>query len=440
MKRSGVLSLTTEAGLRLFDAALEREDAQLAAVAFNRAALSDAGELLPPIMHKLVREDRLNSPSRTSLLLDRLAGLADADRHTELLAYTKARVAEVAGLAPESIRADQPFLELGFDSLMSVELRNRLARDTRVPLAPAAMLEHPTAAGLATLLDEALAATLRREASRGTPSGPSPGGGNPLAALVAQARAAGQGATALELFELGLRMRMQEPGFATAFPAVSFAPGSEGRERLLCFPSLVPPNDTVQFARLAAELKGRFDVQATRYSGYKRGEGLYGSVSEFIEAQVDAIANAGAAPSGLVAYSSGAIVAHAVAHALEERGTPAKFLVLLDSPDLREKFLSPEQILALMWAQGEPSDAELTACYAYLRMWGDVPLPHLQTRVLFVRASEETPLVGHVTSSDTPGRWQARDTRAIATNHPGLVASHAHITAQVIQQWLEQVA
>ncbi|CAM5238542.1 6-deoxyerythronolide-B synthase EryA1, modules 1 and 2 [Streptomyces antimycoticus] len=72
-------------------------------------------------------------------LAQRLAGLDGAARHTELLRTVREHIAAVAGhVDPAGIDPERPLQELGFDSLMSVELRNRLstAAGTRLPADP----------------------------------------------------------------------------------------------------------------------------------------------------------------------------------------------------------------------------------------------------------------------------------------------------------------
>ena len=58
----------------------------------------------------------------------------------------------VLGFAPEEIDVDLAISNLGFDSMMALELKNRIARDLQVIIPLVRFLEGPSVAGLAVVV------------------------------------------------------------------------------------------------------------------------------------------------------------------------------------------------------------------------------------------------------------------------------------------------
>ncbi|WP_329141949.1 MULTISPECIES: type I polyketide synthase [unclassified Streptomyces] len=88
-----------------------------------------------------------------------LAGRSETDQERVLVTLVRTHVAGVLGYdAVDAIDPKRAFSELGFDSLMAVELRNRLCLATGTQLPATLLFDHPTAAALARHLRKQVAA------------------------------------------------------------------------------------------------------------------------------------------------------------------------------------------------------------------------------------------------------------------------------------------
>ncbi|MEU9587151.1 type I polyketide synthase [Streptomyces werraensis] len=162
--RSGVLEISAAEGMELFDAALVSERALLVPVKLDlRTVRADAsaGAAVPHLLRGLVRTGRqqaravAGTTGEGSLLSDRLAGLVPAEQETLLLDLVRAQAAVVLGhTEPGGVRADMAFKDAGFDSLTSVELRNRLREATGLKLPPTLVFDYPSPQALARYLRE----------------------------------------------------------------------------------------------------------------------------------------------------------------------------------------------------------------------------------------------------------------------------------------------
>ncbi|MEI5519550.1 type I polyketide synthase [Streptomyces brasiliscabiei] len=168
MRRSGVLPLSAEDGLALFDTALtaRREGHRtLLPVRLDTAALGRAGGPVPALLRELVRRPttgagpgaETSARDEVSGELRRLVGADDQERRRILLDLVRRTVAEVLGHTDSSaVAPGRPFSDLGLDSLTAVELRNRLGAVTRLRLPATLVFDHPTAQELARYVDGAL--------------------------------------------------------------------------------------------------------------------------------------------------------------------------------------------------------------------------------------------------------------------------------------------
>ncbi|MFD8201512.1 SDR family NAD(P)-dependent oxidoreductase, partial [Streptomyces sp. NPDC059701] len=170
MARGGLMPFSSEEGLALLDAAGNLAEAVVVPARLDTAALTDQAAQgatpLPAVLRGLVHRQ---APARRALareqrhsdepsLAQRLAGLAPAERRRTLLRLVQEHGATVLGHGSAvSVVPDRGFLELGFDSLTAVELRNRLNAATGLRLPATLIFDYPTPEALAGHLDEEIA-------------------------------------------------------------------------------------------------------------------------------------------------------------------------------------------------------------------------------------------------------------------------------------------
>ena len=146
--RGGFGALPADEGLALFDAAAGADRPLSVLIKIDPAAVAKATATVPPILRSLVRATGRRASSARSApageLVQRLTGLAEAEQRQVLLDAVRAQVAGVlAHGSAESIAPTQAFKELGFDSLTSVELRNRLNSATGLRLPATLVFDYP---------------------------------------------------------------------------------------------------------------------------------------------------------------------------------------------------------------------------------------------------------------------------------------------------------
>jgi acyl transferase domain-containing protein len=115
---------------------------------------------VPKVLSELVRQSQgparaAGGSARDENIRAALASAAPAERATRLREHIRHQVADVLGLDSSAVlKDDQPLTELGIDSLMAVELSNRLKTSLGQSLAPTLAFEFPTLGGLTAHLLE----------------------------------------------------------------------------------------------------------------------------------------------------------------------------------------------------------------------------------------------------------------------------------------------
>uniref|UniRef100_UPI0035B50318 type I polyketide synthase n=1 Tax=Haloactinomyces albus TaxID=1352928 RepID=UPI0035B50318 len=161
LRREGLRFLDTESGMRLFDDALVRPEAVLAPVLLDRGILrnSDGAASVPPLLRGLVRAQESSGRDRSgTTLVDTLATVPEDERPRVVLEAVRAEVAAVLGItSAEEVPPQRALQELGLDSLMAVEVRNRLSGLVGQMLPADLLFSYPTAQALAERISSTLA-------------------------------------------------------------------------------------------------------------------------------------------------------------------------------------------------------------------------------------------------------------------------------------------
>ena len=169
----GVVGLSPDEGRRALRHAIAGGEAQVAVLNLRWSSLLHhfSKHPVPPLLEALMSSEQRRSvvdraePSEGEDDRDFLAALGEVDvglRTDALADEIRAQVLQVLGLDDGyPVDPTHGFTEIGMDSLMAVELANRLGATVRLPLPSTVAFEHPTlvalTAHLALLLAEVLA-------------------------------------------------------------------------------------------------------------------------------------------------------------------------------------------------------------------------------------------------------------------------------------------
>ncbi|MFE2873443.1 type I polyketide synthase, partial [Embleya sp. NPDC059259] len=430
LRRSGLTPLAPEEAVRAL--ARAHGPVVVADVDWARLAAGARHRLLDelPDARPVVTPARDEQPD----LLGRLVGCPVEEQSRVLLDAVRAEIAAVLRYDdPARIDPAHELLDLGFDSLTSIELRNRLVAGTGLTLPAMLTLEQRTPAALAEYLRERIAAT--------APAGP-----RSTASLDDLWHEADRHGRRLEFIDLlgsvaDFRSAYRDPDDLDVPPLRLSSGGTD--TPVFCIPSHLGKADPHKFLRFAAALRGRRDVFALREPGFVTGEPIPATLDVLLATHARALAEHDEVV--LLGYSAGGLAAHALAVHLAALGRPPAALVLLDT-------YAPEQTEVMTRIQGAMEqgqrerdgrtgealgEAWLTAMGRYFSFdWTPSPV---EVPVLHVRAGDPMPQM------PADGQWQARwHLPHIGTDVPGdhftMMEQHAPRTADVVHDWLVTTA
>jgi NADPH:quinone reductase-like Zn-dependent oxidoreductase/acyl carrier protein len=153
MARAGMLPLSERQGLELFELGRSMDQVVLLPMRLDGGALRAQARdgLLSPLLRGLVRVPARRAQDAAGSLARRLVGMPQSEWEGVVLELVRAEIAVVLGhMSSTHIDPDVDFLELGFDSLAALELRNRLTTVTGLRLPPTLTFDYRTANEIAS--------------------------------------------------------------------------------------------------------------------------------------------------------------------------------------------------------------------------------------------------------------------------------------------------
>jgi NAD(P)-dependent dehydrogenase (short-subunit alcohol dehydrogenase family)/acyl carrier protein len=159
LSNQGLVAFTPEQGARLLGRILERNPVQVMAAAVDWSRL--LGSYSSPLLSELAEELELSGspgPKRKGdgLTREKLRAAPLEERRPLVESFLVGQLATVLRCSPSRVDLHQPLNRLGIDSLMAVELKNRVEEDLETSVPVTTLLQGPSLSQLATQLLEGL--------------------------------------------------------------------------------------------------------------------------------------------------------------------------------------------------------------------------------------------------------------------------------------------
>ncbi len=156
LMQQGILPFSPSQGMHLLERVLQLDSPQAMAIAVDWSRLLSL--MSPPILSVLADEVTHESgPGRAprsndGLTGEKLVAASAAQRQPLIEAFLVEQTAHVLRCSPSKVDVQQPLTQLGVDSLMAVELKNRVEGDLGLTLPVTALLQGPSLAHLGARL------------------------------------------------------------------------------------------------------------------------------------------------------------------------------------------------------------------------------------------------------------------------------------------------
>ncbi|RZQ63972.1 SDR family NAD(P)-dependent oxidoreductase [Amycolatopsis suaedae] len=330
---AGLTPIGAAQGMAMFDTAVAAGQPRV--VALRLSVGLRARTEVPPLFHGLLPPGRRAAAGDTetaaATLLDRLRGQDAAERDRVLSRLVTEYTAAVLGHSDAAaVDPEREFLEMGFDSLLSVQLRNKLSETVGLRLPTTAIFDHQTPARLARWLRDQLAGKL------GDPAGD---GGDTISRMFVDGLRDGKPTEALAMLKAvaALRPTFENPAELAELPAAVTLADGAASPQLICISSPVVVGGAHQYVRLAERFQGSRKVVALPLPGFVTGERLPATADAATRVMAESILEASdGEPFVLLGQSTAGVIAIAAAGMLEHHwGVRPEGIALLDTLSLR---------------------------------------------------------------------------------------------------------
>ncbi|MFD5004118.1 beta-ketoacyl synthase N-terminal-like domain-containing protein [Streptomyces mutabilis] len=277
-------------------------------------------------------------PTEPASFREHFASLSAAEQDTALLDLVVACAAELLGHTDTAdVDPDRDFLELGFDSLIGIELRRRLSEATGLQLPASIVYDSGSPSGLTAWLRTELGAQGGAAPQTGATGGPAENDSMERLFLDGLAQGKVREAQRMLATVAALRPSFEVTAELEDLPwPVTLAEGP-APSRLVCVSAPTANGGVHQYATLSGHFRGKRDVTALPLIGFNTGEALpaHPEAAARIIAE-SALQAADGKPFVLLGHSSGGSLAYAAAGVLESTwGIRPTAVVLLDTLSIR---------------------------------------------------------------------------------------------------------
>ena len=156
----GIGAIDPERGISVLGQLMEQtESTQVGVFPMNWPRFLKQSPTVPAFLSELAQAQDSPPAAESVAIKHRLAQASEAEHEGILIDFLRGRLANVLGASPSQLDMQQPINTMGLDSLMAVELRNRIRSELDMDLPMAKFMENVNVLGLAREIKARLAKT-----------------------------------------------------------------------------------------------------------------------------------------------------------------------------------------------------------------------------------------------------------------------------------------